>query len=183
MYTFFYNIRKKITRTFYLFIFLIIYFITFWFMFFTKGIFVNEHFYKKSANLNTITYSAFDVGCEFDKIVLQKQIDKSIITVDGKYIVTVFNNNDIIYSSDEKIDLDWEKIATQKGETIRKLGQRPWPLAIILAIVFFIARKYNAQIYSFIYRNRAAGEKYYKYFDIIFSIFCIFTLIYLILPI
>ncbi len=183
MSTFFYNIRKKFTKTFCLSIFMIVYFTIFWFMFFTKGIFINEHFYKKSANLNTITYSAFDVGCEFDKIVLQKKIDKTIITVDDKYIVTVFNNNDIVYSSDEKIDIDWKKIATQKGETIRKLGKRPWPLAIIFAVLFFVVRKYNSQIYSFVYKNKVAGEKYYKYFDIIFSIFCIFTLIYLILPI
>ncbi len=182
MVPFFYNIRNKLTKATALFIFFVIYFIVFWFMFFTKGIFINEHFYKKSANLNTITYSAFDFGCDFEQIVMKKQIDKTVITVDDKYTVTVTNQNEVIPSQNTDIELNWSEIASQKGETVRKLGQRPWPLAIIVAIIFFFAKKYNTQIYSFIYKNHAAGENYYKYFDILFSILCVAVLIYLVLP-
>ena len=168
-------------------IFFVFYLIIFAYLFLNKGIYLNDHFYKKSANLTQITYSAASLNAEFEQITLEKYIDKSIITVDKVYIVTVFNEDSVsaIVKTDpalEKVNVDWLSIARQDAEKMRGFGNKPWYLAVIVCILFFLAKQYNVQLYAFFHRNKAAGESYYKLFDTAFTIFCIIVLIYLIIP-
>ncbi len=185
-----FNIHKfirQLTKNLLLSIFFVIYLVLFVYLFFNKGIYVDGHFYKKSANLTQITYSANSIGADFDKIVLEKFIDKSIITIDDKYTVTVFSSgsfDNVVSTSSEisSIDADWLSIANQNAEKIRGFGQKPWFGVVIIYILFFLSKKYNVQLYSFFRRGKAAGEKYYRCFDIAFNIFCVAALIYLIIP-
>ena len=112
---------RHLTKNLLLSIFFVIYLVLFVYLFFNKGIYVDGHFYKKSANLTQITYSANSLGADFDKIVLEKFIDKSIITIDDKYTVTVFSSgsfDNVVSTSSEisTIDADWLSIANQSAE-------------------------------------------------------------------
>lgn len=168
-------------------IFLVFYLVVFWYLFFNKGIYVDGHFYKKSANLTQVCYTASSIGAEYKQIVLEKYIDKSLITIDGEYTVSVFSDgsSEPVVTADSRLAdtaADWVSIANQDAEGIRGFGQKPWFAVVIIYVLFFLAKKYNVQIYSFFRRGRAAGENYYRYFDRVFNIFCIVALIYLILP-
>ena len=178
---------KKFNRHLLLSIFVVLYLVIFVYLFFNKGIYIDGHFYKKSANLTQITYSSSSIGADFDKIVLKKFIDKSIITIDDEYTVSVFSSGsfDNVVSVDSEIssiDADWLSIALQEAESIRGFGKKPWFAVVIMYILFFLSKKYNVQLYSFFCRGKAAGEKYYRCFDIAFNAFCIIALIYLIIP-
>ncbi|MBE6887268.1 MAG: hypothetical protein E7484_02470 [Ruminococcaceae bacterium] len=182
-----FQFTKKFTKNLAVSIFFVVYFIIFWFLFFNKGIYLDGHFYKKSATLTQITYSASSLGADFDRIVLEKYMDKSLITIDDKYMVSVFSSGsfDTVVSADreiENISADWPAIASQKAERIRGFGNKPWYAVALVYILFFLAKRYNVQLYSFFRKGRAAGEKYYRYFDAAFTVFCIAALIYLIIP-
>lgn len=184
---FFNNFTQKLTRNLAISIFLAVYLVVFFFLFTGKGIYINGHFYKKSANLTQITYSASSIGADFDQIVLEKFIDKSIITIDNKYTVSVFSSGSFstvasVDSSLTDIDADWVAIAEQRAETMRGFGKKPWFAVAAFYIVFFVSKKYNVQLYSFFRKGKAAGENYYRIFDTVFSIFCILALVYLIIP-
>ncbi len=178
---------KHLTKNLAISIFFVFYLIIFVYLFLNKGIYLDGHFYKKSANLTQITYKASSLNADFEQIVLEKYIDKSLITIDGKYTVSVFSSgsSDNVVSVDNEIshiDADWLSIANQDSERMRCFGNKPWHLVVLVYILFFLAKKYNVQLYSFFRKGRAAGEGYYKAFDAIFSIFCIAVLIYLIIP-
>lgn len=184
---FIFKLNRKFTKNLAVSIFLVVYLIIFWFLFFNKGIYLDGHFYKKSANLTQITYSASSFGADFNKIVLEKYMDKSLITIDDTYTVSVFYSGsfDKVVSVDKtisNIDADWLSIASQEAERIRGFGNKPWYAVVLVYILFFLAKKYNVQLYSFFRKGRAAGEKYYRYFDAAFTVFCITALIYLIIP-
>ena len=177
----------KSTKNFAISIFFVFYLVVFIYLFLNKGIYLNGHFYKKSANLTQVTYTAASLNAEFEQITLEKYIDKSIITVDNAYTVKVFNADSVsaVVRADpalEKVNIDWISIARQDTERIRGFGNKPWYVAVIMCVLFFLAKQYNVQIYAFFRRNKAAGESYYKIFDTIFTLFCIIVLIYLIIP-
>ncbi|MBQ7283653.1 MAG: hypothetical protein IJW74_02195, partial [Oscillospiraceae bacterium] len=90
------NFSKKIILA----LFLVLYLIVFWFLFFTKGIYVDGHFYKKSANLTTITYTCRNPFADYKKIVLQKQLGGAVITIDDAYILTVNSSGGVSIDGD-----------------------------------------------------------------------------------
>ena len=178
---------QKLTRNIAISIFFVFYLIIFVYLFLNKGIYLNGHFYKKSANLTQITNSAASLNAEFEQITLEKYIDKSIISIDNKHSVTILNpesTNPVITTDTvlEGINADWVSIARQDAERMRRFGNKPWYLVVLVYVLFFAAKKYNVQLYTFFHRNKAAGEAYYKAFDTIFTVFCMIALIYLIIP-
>ncbi len=177
----------KFTRHLAFSLFLVLYLVVFAFLFMQKGIYLNSHFYKKSANLTEITYSAASAACDFEQIKLQKFIDKSLITVDGQYEVNVFSSGSFhtvvsVDKSLEHLDADWVAIASQQAERIRGFGNKRWVWVLCIYALLFLSRKYNVQLYSFFNRGKAAGENYYRIFDIVFVSACIAGLIYFIIP-
>lgn len=178
---------KKSTRILALSVFLVTYLIIFSFLFLQKGIHLDGHFYKKSANLTQITYTAASFGADFEQIVLQKFIDKSLITIDGMHTVTVFSSGSFntVVSVDRALadtNADWVSIASQEAENIRGFGSKNWIAVLVIYILLFLSRHYNTQIYNFFRKGKAAGENYYRVFDITFVAACIAALIYFILP-
>ncbi len=182
------QLTSKLKKHLILTIFFVLYFMAFWFLFFTKGIYVDGHFYKKSANLTTITYTCKNSAAEFEKIVLQKQLDYSIITLDDDYVLTVNSAGGVSIDGnmgpDSTLpDARWDLIADQSAERNRGFGSKPWILVLVVFVVMFIVKRYSTQVYTLFRKNRAAGESYYKAVDIIFKVVCIAGLVYLIIPV
>lgn len=177
---------NKFTRHLAISIFLVLYLVFFIFLFTQKGIHLYGHFYKKSANLTQITYKAASFGADFKEIKLQKFIDKSLITVDDSFSVTVYADKsfDIVAGSDTTVmpDIDWALISSQKAERMRGFGSKHWAAVGAVYILLFLSRHYNTRLYSFFNKNKAAGENYYRIFDRFFVAACIMALIYFILP-
>ncbi|MEG0020883.1 MAG: hypothetical protein RR728_10070 [Oscillospiraceae bacterium] len=175
--------KKNIKKSVCLAIFFIVYIIIFLFMFFSKGIFVNDNFYKKSANINTITYTAVKNSTP-KTLVVQKQIGGGgKIIADGAEIV-LSSDGTVTYPdgfNQELVTAETVKsIILQRGETHRGSGNFTWIFVAIIYIVFMLLKRFNTQIYIFFNRSKAPGESYYKYFDFGFTLFCIVALIYLI---
>ncbi|MBE6894599.1 MAG: hypothetical protein E7483_03280 [Ruminococcaceae bacterium] len=177
----------RFTKVITLSVFFILYLAVLWFSFNSKGIYLDGHFYKKSANLTTVTYTCRNPFAHHKKIVLQKQVDKSVITIDGSQQITV--NKDSSWqqtagSTDAFVtETDWVYIAQQKAETTRgNARKQPYFIVFIIYILFALSKIFSAKIYEFFFRGKAAGEKYYKIFDIVFDAVTAVVLIYFILP-
>jgi len=182
------QLTNKLKKHLILTIFFILYFISFWFLFFTKGIYVDGHFYKKSANLTTVTYTCKSPSADFEKIVLQKQLDYSIITIDDDYMLTVNSAGGVSIDGnmgpDSTLpDARWDLIADQSAERNRGFSNKPWVLVLVLFAGMFVLKRYSTQVYTLLRKNRAAGENYYKAVDIVFKAVYIAGLIYLIIPV
>lgn len=174
---------KNLKKSLALATFFVLYMVIFLFMFFTKGIYVNDNFYKKSANINTVTYTA-SKNTTPREIVLKKQFEGSQLIIDGN-VIDVTEKGEISFKSDKTDsiidDNTLRQIARQEIETHRGSNNKTWFCVVIIYVVFMLLKKYNTQVYSFFNRNRAPGESYYKYFDRGFTVFCIVALAYLML--
>lgn len=167
---------------------LVLYLIAFWFLFFAKGIYVDGYFYKKSANLTTVTYTCKNPSADFKRIILEKQLNKSVITIDDSYVLTVNSAGGVSIDGNTGPDSNlpdarWDLIANQSAERSRGFGSKPWYIVILIFCAMFLIRKYSTQFYSFIFKNKAAGEGYYKAVNIAFNIVYIAGLVYLIIPV
>lgn len=164
-----------------------VYIAVFCILFFAKGIYVNSSFYRKSANLTTVSYKAASLGADFEGIVLNKLMDYSTITVDGKTTVTVYPDKTFTVSGEEinpEIfnSIDWVTIANQSNEGIRGFGSKHWALAFILWLVLLLCKIYGVQLYELLNPNKAAGEGYYRLLDVAFYLCSAAVLIYLVIP-
>lgn len=182
------RIAEKLKRHIILTVLFLLYVVAFWFLFFTKGIYVEGHFYRKSANLTQISYTSADSGADFEKIIMQKHIDKSVISADDKLTVTIYKNDTVSVSCDENCDVQlsdeqWLAIADQSAESYRGFGSKPWLLVLVVLAAAVFVKRYSPQVYSFFFRNKAANENYYKTVDIIFKVVLAAGLLYLIIPI
>ena len=165
----------------------ILYLFAFWFLFFTKGIYVDGHFYRKSANLTTITYTCKSPFADFKSIRLEKQLNSSVITIDDSCVMTV-NSDGIVslekgaFTEETLPHAQWDRIADQSAEQNRGFGTKPWVLVLLLFAAVSLIKRYSTEVYTFLRRNRAAGEGYYKAVDIAFRLVWIAGLVYLIIP-
>ena len=167
--------------------FIVLYLVAFWLLFFTKGIYVDGHFYKKGANLTTITYTCRNPLADYKTITLQKQKDSATITVDDDYTLTVNSAGGISIESDKSIsqklpDAEWDKIADQSAERNRGFGKKRWIITLLLMIGAFFANRYSTEVYNFFNRNKAANDRYYLWVNRISKAIYILGLIYLIIP-
>ena len=180
MFKFNFNIKRSI---FIIFLF-IVYIVVFCNIFFAKGIFINGEFYKKSANLTTVTYSSYSLNCTFDVIKLEKQLSKSIIKIDDKYSFELENGVCSPTSLPENITCDdLINIASQQNETTFKLGTKHWQIPIIIFAVLFLLKFNSTKIYYILNKNKAPKENYYKITDIVFYTVSALILIYFIIPV
>ena len=180
-------IIRKLARHLILTIFFVLYLVAFWFLFFTKGIYADGHFYKKSANLTTITYTCRNPFAEHKTITLQKHVDSAVITVDDDYVLTV--NSEVGVSIDGDMsttqtlpDAQWDKIADQSAERNRGFGKKWWIVTLAVMAAALMTNRYSTEVYSFFHRNKAANDNYYLWIGRISKAVCIIGLIYLIIP-
>ena len=179
----------KFSKVFILSVFFAIYLIVLWFSFSSKGIFVDGHFYKKSANMTTITYTCRNPFAEVKKIVLEKQVDGSVIKIDDSYTLTVNKNGGISIADNTSIDgnipdAHWDMVADQSAESTRIAAtHQPYFLVFIVYGLFALSKIFSARVYGFIFKNRAAGESYYRIFDTVFTVITIAVMVYFILPV
>ena len=178
----------KSSKLFILSVFFVLYLIVFWLSFFSKGIFVQEHFYRKSSNLTAVTYTCRNPFAEYKKIVLQKQVDKDTLTIDGAYTVNVYKDGTVEKSENMPDDIlpgtDWAAVADQSLEGSRGfLTGQPYFLVFILYVLLALSKIYSTRVYSILFRNRAAGESYYRIFDNVFTAATIIVMVYFILPV
>ena len=160
----------------------------FWFSFFSKGIFIDGNFYKKSANMTTVTYSCRNPFADYKKIVLQKQKSGAEIIIDNRYKIVVDGHGNWQQTDSTGLtvlpDEPWHLVAQQATETSRGPSSRqPYGVVLIGYILFVLAKIFNPRVYSFFFRNRAAGEGYYRGFNIVFVAVTAVVLVYFILPI
>ena len=178
----------KFSKLFILSVFFALYLGLLWFSFSSKGIYADGHFYKKSANMTTITYTCRNPFARHKEIVLQKQVNKNIITIDNTFTVSVHNDGTVTKSdnmSDDILpDTDWTAIARQDTESSRGTSTRqPYFLVFIVYGLFTLSKIYSASVYGFFFKNRAAGESYYRIFDIVFTVVTAVVMVYFILPV
>lgn len=170
-------------------VFFVVYLVVLWFSFSSKGIFVDGHFYRKSANMTTVTYTCRNPFADFKRIRLEKQVDKSVITLDDSYTITVNSKGGVSTEGNTGIadnlpDARWDLIADQSAESSRIAAtHQPYFLVFIVYGLFVLSKIYSAKVYEFIFRNRAAGENYYRIFDIVFTVITVSVMIYFILPV
>ena len=175
-------------KTLLLSVFFVLYLAILWFSFSSKGIMADGHFYKKSASMTTITYTCRNPFAQHKKIVLQKQVDKNIITVDDTFTVTVTKDGTIEKNAGMPDDIfaltDWVAIADQSTEASRAAStHQPYFMVFIVYGLFVLSKIYSTKVYEFLFKNRAAGENYYKVFDIVFTVVTAAVMIYFILPV
>ncbi len=179
----------KLIKIIRLSLFFAFYLVILWFSFSSKGIFVDGHFYKKSANMTTVTYTCRNPFADFRKIVLEKQVDKSVIRLDDSYTLTVNNNGGVSIEGNmgpdgNLPDAHWDLIASQSAESSRIAAtHQPYFIVFIVYGLFILSKIYSTKVYEFFFRNRAAGESYYKVFDIVFTAVTAAVMIYFILPV
>ena len=178
---------RKLAKHMILTIFFLIYLVAFWFLFFTKGIYAEGHFYRKSANLTTITYTCNSPLAEYKTITLQKQVDGAVITVDEEYVLTV-NSNGVVslkngtFAEHSFSDADWSRIADQSAERNRGFGEKWWIATLVIMAAALFVNRYSTEVYNFFNRSKAANESYYLWVGRISKAICILGLIYLIIP-
>ena len=179
--------NRKFLRCLLLSLFIAVYAAVFFFSFFSKGIFVDGKFYRKSANLTSVTYKAASIGADYRQIVLKKYIDYCTIHLDDKSTVTVYPDG----STDLEIhtqftgtysDEMWQHIAAQSAETIRGFGNKPWFVPVMAVVLLFAAKLNSTRLYSLIFPQKAAGERWYTFVDRTFYICLVFVLLYLVIP-
>ncbi|MBR2029217.1 MAG: hypothetical protein IKA10_09600 [Oscillospiraceae bacterium] len=183
------RLTLKFNKILKLSVFFAVYLVVLWFSFSSKGIFVDGHFYKKSANMTTITYTCRNPFADFKKIILEKQVDGSVIKIDDSYTLTVNKNGDVSIADNTSIDGNlpdarWDLIANQSAESTRIAAtHQPYFLVFIVYGLFALSRIYSAKVYEFVFRNRAAGESYYRIFNIVFTVITAAVMVYFILPV
>ena len=178
---------RKLARHLVLALFLLLYLVAFWFLFFTKGIYADGHFYRKSANLTTVTYTCRSPFAEHKTITLEKQVDGAVITIDGEYELTVANNGSILlengtFTEDTLPDVDWNRIADQSAERNRGFGEKWWIATLVIMAAALFVNRYSTEVYNFFNRSKAANESYYLWVGRASKAICIIGLIYLIIP-
>ena len=178
---------RKLAKHMILTIFFLIYLVAFWFLFFTKGIYADGHFYRKSANLTTITYTCSSPLAEYKTITLQKQVDGAVITVDGEYILTVDSNGVVspengTFAEQSFSDVDWSRIADQSAERNRGFGEKWWIATLVIMAAALFVNRYSTEVYNFFNRSKAANESYYLWVGRISKAIFIIGMIYLIIP-
>lgn len=178
---------RKLAKHMILTIFFLIYLVAFWFLFFTKGIYADGHFYRKSANLTTITYTCSSPLAEYKTITLQKQVDGAVITVDEEYVLTV-NSNGVVspengtFAEQSFSDVDWNRIADQSAERNRGFGEKWWIATLVIMAAALFVNRYSTKVYNFFNRSKAANESYYLWVGRISKAIFIIWMIYLIIP-
>ena len=178
---------RKLAKHMILTIFFLIYLVAFWFLFFTKGIYADGHFYRKSANLTTITYTCSSPLAEYKTITLQKQVDGAVITVDEEYVLTV-NSNGVVspengtFAEQSFSDVDWNRIADQSAERNRGFGEKWWIATLVIMAAALFVNRYSTKVYNFFNRSKAANESYYLWVGRISKAIFIIGMIYLIIP-
>ena len=178
---------KKFRRNLLVCALVILYLIAFWLLFFTKGIYVNGSFYRKSANLTQISYTSASPLADFDSIVVQKYVDSTTVTVDNTCTVTVSADgswvcSDTVAENSALNGIDWHAVATQQTEQNRGFGTKLW-IPALLCLAFAVFAKFNStKLYEYFNKNKAANERYYKLVDVITKIVIIAVLLYLIIP-
>lgn len=150
----------------------------YFYLFFSKGIFVNDIFYKKSANINTITYTSTEKSVTPQRIILKKQIgDSSLIIADEKEILIKLSEN--ITEGFEGIDADTlMNIAKQNSETYRGSKSKIVLIASI-ALLLAVLRLFIGKIYSALFKNRIPSENFYNYFDLFLGAYIVFCVVFL----
>ena len=170
-------------------VFFAVYLVVLWLSFSSKGIFVDGHFYRKSANMTTITYTCHNPFADFKRIILEKQVDGSVIKIDDSYTLTVDKNGTVSIADNTSVDGNipdarWDLIADQSAESTRIAAtHQPYFLVFIVYGLFALSRIYSAKVYEFVFRNRAAGESYYRIFNIVFAVITAAVMVYFILPV
>ena len=166
---------------------IILYLVAFWLLFFTKGIYVNGSFYRKSANLTQITYTSASPFADFDSIVVQKYVDSTTVTVDDVYTINVNSDGSWIYTGymgdiSPLENIDWNALAAQQTEHNRGFGTKLWIPAILCLVAAVCAKLNSTKLYEFFNKNKAANERYYKLVDVTVKAVVIIVLVYLIIP-
>lgn len=178
---------SRFAKTVALSVFFALYLIVLWFSFTSKGIYLDGHFYRKSANLTTITYTCRSPFASHRKIVMQKQVDTAVITVDENWKITVNADGSWQQTAGEDnifiSETHWDNIASQTAETTRgNAKKQPYFIVFLVYALFVLSKIFSTRVYEFLFRGKAANESYYKAFDIVFTIITSIVLIYFILP-
>ncbi|MBR2503430.1 MAG: hypothetical protein IKB62_04820 [Oscillospiraceae bacterium] len=178
---------RKLTKHLILTILLLLYLVAFWFLFFTRGIYVEGHFYRKEANLTTVTYTCRNPFAQHKTITLQKQANRSVITVGSDYVLTVDSDKGVSVEGDMGVnqtlpDARWDMIADQSAECNRGFGGKLWVLTLLLMAGAFFINRYSTKVYNFFNRNKAANDNYYLWVGRISKAIYVLGLIYLIIP-
>ena len=178
----------KFSKIFILSVFFAIYLVILWFSFSAKGIFVDGHFYRKSANMTSVTYTCRNPFADYKKIVLQKQVDGAVITIDGRYTISVHSDGSWQQTDNSSLiilpNTDWASVADQSAESSRIAAtHQPYFLTFIVYGLFALSKIYSTKVYEFLFKNRAAGENYYRIFDMVFTFATAAVMLYFILPV
>ena len=167
-------------------LFCVVYILFLWFTFMSKGIYIDGHFYKKSSNLTTITYTRTSQGADFDTIVLKKHKDRSELTVDGVYKIVVNQNGNAIAADDASAAVldkaDWTSIASQKAEGIRGFGRKPWVAVLAVYGLILLTKVFSTKLYGIFKPGHAANENYYKIIDRVFYTATVLVLVFIAIP-
>lgn len=167
-------------------VWLVIYFV----LFSTKGIYVNDNFYRKSPNITQINYYAANRSTLPQEIVLKKNIGHSFtFIIDGQTLDVVVdtdaNGNAIAVAEDYTADnfqgvhlSDLAMIAAQKSETIR--GRWTSLALVVLLVIASLAAKLNAgRLYTLKSKTKVPSERYYMFFDIGLCLITVAGILYL----
>lgn len=168
-------------------LFCVVYILFLWFTFMSKGIYIDGHFYKKSSNLTTITYTCTSSKADFDTIVLKKHKDRSEITVDGVYKIIIDQSGTATAANDASAAVldaaDWASVASQKAEGIRGFGRKPWKIVLAVYALILLAKVFSTKLYSIFKPGHAASENYYKTVDMIFYISTLLVPVFISIPV
>lgn len=168
-------------------VFFVFYAVFLWLSLSQTGILIDGHFYKKNANMTTITYSCSNMFADCRKITLQKQFESTVITIDENCTMTFDKSGNIVESDCANgfilPEADWSAVASQDAEITKGTAKKqPYFLVFIVYALFLLSKIFNTKVYEFFFKGKAAGESYYKAFDVIFTIVTLAVLIYFILP-
>ena len=175
----------KFTKTILLALIFALYFVILWFSFSSKGIYLDGHFYKKSANLTTVTYTCNSPFAQYKKIILEKQVDKTEITIDSSHTITIDNDGNWRQTGGDALpgNVNWSAIAQQQTETTRGSAKKQQYIIVSACyIAFAVSKFYSTKVYEFLFKNKAAGENYYRVFNIVFAVVTVIVMIYFLLP-
>ena len=158
---------------------LVLWIIAYFALFMTKGIYINDNFYKKRPNIKNITYTAVSQKALPKNIVLNKNIDDTAtLTIDGELVVisnikTTFDGAIDSFTVDgytQGTDVlgipynDVGKIVTQELEDNR--GNMAYFIIVIILIAISIILKYNSEkLFYLVKKDKAPTENYYKILD------------------
>ncbi|MEG1782249.1 MAG: hypothetical protein RR253_03255 [Oscillospiraceae bacterium] len=160
------------------------------FLFSSKGIYLNDNFYKKSPTIKNISYNAVKSRAIPQNILMTKHIGTAYtFVIDGQsvdFTLSSLENGEATavvegYAGDEFMGIsltDLAKIALQKDETIR--GRLPSFLCVLALVILALLAKLNAaKLYGIKNKTKVPGEKYFLYFDIILCGISVLGILYL----